>query len=179
VRVAGKGLVLEATYDEPRHDAIEVGALMRTALVTGGGMCAGAIAGYAFDLGWVTVTPRASACREHAENDFVASATDDFTVEAAVGHAWKVFGVELGVQIQGGAAMLHQSFTTTGMAPARTSAAPLFGGGASIAVPLGHGFRASLDAELDTFVLRETDNTTTSWTPTLGVGSVLAIGWVR
>ena len=178
VRVAGKGLALEATYEPPRHDAIAVGALVRTALVAGGGPCLGAAAGYAIDARWITITPRVSACREHADNAFVSSATDDFAFEAAVGHAWKLFGLELGVQVQGGAAVLHQSFTTTGMAPPRTSTAPLFGGGASIAVPLGHGLRASLDAEVDTFVLRQGDGMTASWTPTLGIGSVLAIGWV-
>jgi Caspase domain len=177
IRVAGKGLGVTAMYEPPRHDAVVVGGLMRSALVAGGGLCVGAVAGYAIDLPWVTVTPRVSGCREHADNAFVASTTDDFTAEAAVGHAWKVFGVELGLQVQTGVAMLHQEFTTTGMAPPRTSTAPLFGGGASIAVPLGRGFRASLDAELDTFVLREADNASASWTPTLGIGSVLAIGW--
>jgi hypothetical protein len=177
VRVAGKGLVLQAAIEPPRHDSIEVGALVRSALVTGGSPCAGAVAGYAIDAGWLAITPRISACREHADNAFVASATDDVTVEAAAGHAWKLWRLELGVQVQAGAAVLHQSFTTTGMAPPRTSSAPMFGGGASIGVPLGHGLRASLAAEIDTFVLRQGDGMTASWAPTLGIGSVLAIGW--
>src|SRR5262249_39492591 len=117
VRVAGKG---GPGFDLPRHDAIEAGVLARTALVDGGDTCTGAIAGYAIDLGWVTLAPRLSACRERAANAFVGTTTDDFTADARVAHAWHVSRVAFTVQAEAGGAVLHQHFTTTGVAPART-----------------------------------------------------------
>jgi hypothetical protein len=177
VRVAAKGASLVA--EAPRHDAIEAGFLMRTALVAGGDPCTGAIAGYAFDLGWISLAPRISACREHAHNAFLDSATDDVTADARVAHAWNVAGVTLTAQVQSGVAVLHQSFATTGIAPARTIGAAFFGGGGSVALALGHGAAASLAAEVDSFVMRRDDGMATHWDSTLGVGAVLGIGVTR
>jgi hypothetical protein len=151
VRVAAKGASLVA--EAPRHDAIEAGFLVRTALVAGGDPCAGAIAGYAIDLGWISVTPRVSACRERTHNAFLSTATDDITADARI--------------------------ATTGIAPARTIGAGCFGGGGSIAVALGHGASASLAAEVDTFVLRRDDSMATRWDSTLSFGAVLGIGVTR
>jgi hypothetical protein len=174
VRVAAKG---EGFAQPPRHDAVEASFLVRTPLVDGGDVCTGAIAGYAFDLGWVTLTPRVSGCVEHARNAFVATATDDLTADARVAHAWHVGPLALTVQAEVGAAVLRQSFTTTGMAPPRTIGAGLFGAGASVAVPLGHGASASLATELDTFVMRRDDAMSSSITPTLGISAMAGIGW--
>ena len=173
VRVAAKGLGLVAPE---RHDAVEAGFLVRTPLVAGGDLCTGAIAGYAFDLAWVTVTPRLSACRERARNAFVAADTDEVTADARVAHAWRISRITLAAQVQGGAAMLHQQFATAGVAPPRTTAAGFFGTGGSIAVRLGHGASASLATEVDAFVLRRADAMTTRWDTTLGIGAVVALG---
>ncbi len=177
VRVAAKGASLVAAA--PRHDAVEAGVLMRTALVAGGDLCAGAIAGYAIDLGWISVTPRVSACRERARNAFLSTATDDFTADARIAHAWTLASITLTAQVETGGAMLHQSFATTGIAPARTIGAGFFGGGGSVAVALGHGASASLAAEVDTFVLRRDDSMATRWDSTLSFGAVLGIGVTR
>jgi hypothetical protein len=177
VRVAAKGASLVA--EAPRHDAIEAGFLVRTALVAGGDPCAGAIAGYAIDLGWISVTPRVSACRERTHNAFLSTATDDITADARIAHAWTIAAVTLTAQVETGGAMLHQSFATTGIAPARTIGAGCFGGGGSIAVALGHGASASLAAEVDTFVLRRDDSMATRWDSTLSFGAVLGIGVTR
>lgn len=167
VRVAAKG-----ARARPSHDAIEAGFLVRTPLVAGGDLCSGAIAGYAIDLGWVTVTPRLSACRERARNAFLSTATDDVAADTRVAHAWRVGGVSITAQVEAGAAMLHQSFATMGVAPARTVGAAYFGGGGSVAVALGHGAAAGLATELDSFVLRRD----TGMASTLSVGAVLALG---
>jgi hypothetical protein len=171
VRVAEKGVVVR-----PRHDAVEAGMLVRTALVDGGDPCFGAVAGYALDLGPITITPRFSACREHARNAFVATATDDFATDARVAYAWHLARFAFTAQIEAGGAMLHQHFETTGMAPSRTVGAISFGGGGSVGLALGHGASAALAGELDTFVLRRDDGMTTRWEPTPSVSAVFALG---
>ena len=172
VRVAEKG----GTVARARHDAVEAGFIARTPLVAGAEPCAGAIAGYAFDLGWISVTPRVSACRESSRNAFVSSATDDVAADARVAHAWHVSRVELALQAQAGAALLHQSFVTTGVAPPRTIGAAFFGAGGRAAVALGRRATASVATELDTFVFRRDDAMTSRWAPTLSLSAIVALG---
>ncbi len=139
VRVAAKGEAIAP----PRHDALEASVLVRTPLVDGGDMATGAIATAARS----TSAGRNAAgveLRGHARNAFVATATDDVTADARVAHAWHVGPVAASLQVELGAAVLHQSFATAGMAPPRTIGAGLFGAGASLAVPIGHGAAASL-----------------------------------
>jgi hypothetical protein len=171
VHVANKGTLAR----RPRRDSIEAGFVVRTPLVAGGAPCVGAIAGYVFDLSWISVTPRVSACRERAQNDFVSSATDDIAADARVAHAWRVGPVELTAQVQAGAALLRQTFATTGIAPARAVGAAFFGGGARAAIELGHRASASVAAELDTFVLRRDDAMSVRWESTLGACAVLGL----
>ena len=171
VQVAGKGARVRA-----RHDAVEAGLLVRTALVPGGDPCAGAIAGYAIDLGVVSVTPRISACREHARNAFVEAATDDVAVDARIAHGWTFGPLALAAQVEVGGAVLHQSFSTAGVAPARSSGAAYFGGGGSLALALGRGAAVSVGAEVDTFVLRRDAQMSSRWEPTLGGSAMVALG---
>ncbi len=172
VRVAAKGAL-----ERPRRDAIEASMLVRTPLVDGGALCAGAIAGDAFDLGWVTVTPRLSGCRERASNAFVTSASDDFTGDARVAHAWHVGPFALALGAERGAGLVHQQFATTGIAPPRTIGAALFGAGTAIGVALGHGATASVATEVDTFVMRKDEGMTAAWSPILGVSVMAGVGW--
>lgn len=172
VEVAAKG-----GFAMPRiPDAVEAGALVRTALIDGGDPCLGAIAGYAISLAWLTVTPRFSACREHVANAFVATATDDLVGDVRLSHAWRVAAWTFAVQVEAGGALLHQRFTTEGNAPARTSTGALFGGGGSVELDFAHDFYASLAGEVDSFVLHRDDMTTTRWEPVLAIGGVLAVG---
>ena len=173
-RLAAKGGSLVRPYE--RHDAIEAGFLMRTPLVDGGDACTGAIAGYAIDLAWITVTPRLSACRERARNTFVTQATDDLTADARIAHAWQLARLSVTAQIEVGGAVLHQRFATAGIAPARTAGAALFGGGGSVSMPIGFGASASLATEVDTFVLRRDDGMTSRWQPTLSISAMIALG---
>ena len=169
VRVANKGA-------RPRRDAIEAGLLVRTPLVEGGDGCAGAIAGYAFDLAWVTITPRLAACRERARNAFVSSSTDDVTLDIRVAHAWQLGPVSLAAQVQVGGAALRQRFATEGNAPSRTIGAAFFGAGARIGVALGRSMSASLATEVNSFVLRHGDRMEAGWESTLAIGAVLVLG---
>jgi hypothetical protein len=170
VQVAAKGAL------RVRRDWIEAGLLVRTPLVAGGDACLGAVAGYALDLGVLTVTPRISACREDAQNAFVAAATDDLAADARVSHAWQLGTVALTAQVEAGGAVIHQSFTTEGVAPARTTVAPYFGGGGSVAIALGRGATASVTGEVDTFVLRRDAQMSSRWEPTLSLSAVVALG---
>jgi len=175
VRVAAKGGVIVV----PRHNAVEAGALARSPLIDGGEPCVGAIAGYLIDLAWLTVTPRLSACRERARNAFVTSATDDVAADVRLAHAWRFGRLALVAQVQLGGAILHQQFTTSGIAPPRTSGAGFFGAGGTLGVALGGGVSASIATEVNSFVLqrdRDPDAMTTRWQSTLNITGVLAIG---
>lgn len=134
--------------------------LLRTPLVAGGDACTGALAAYAFDLDWISLAPRVSACREHAQNAFVATDTDDFAADARVAHAWHLARFTATAQVEAGGAVLHQHFTTAGMAPPRTVAAASFGGGGSLALDVARGVSASLAGEVDTFVMRNENRMT-------------------
>ncbi|MEP6861353.1 MAG: caspase family protein [Deltaproteobacteria bacterium] len=172
IEVAAKGAIVV-----PRiPDAVEAGALVRTALIDGGDPCVGAIAGYAISLAWLTLTPRFSACREHVANTFVATATDDVVADVRLSHAWHAAAWTFAVQVEAGGAVLHQHFTTEGNAPARTSAGALFGGGGSVELALAHDFYASLAGEVDSYILHQDDMPTTRWAPVLALGGVLAVG---
>lgn len=170
VQVAAKGAL------RVRRDWAFAGLLVRTPLVAGGDACLGAVAGYALELGVLTVAPRISACREHAHNAFVSAATDDVAADARISHAWQLGPVALVAQVETGAAVLYQSFTTEGVAPARTTVAPYFGGGSSVAVGLGRGASASVTGEVDTFVLRRDAQMSSRWEPTLSLSAVVALG---
>ncbi|HEV7557027.1 MAG TPA: caspase family protein [Kofleriaceae bacterium] len=172
VRVAAKGAILEA----PRHDSIEAGVMLRTPIVDGGDACTGAIAGYSFDLGWIAVTPRFSACRERARNAFLTTTTDDLVADVRASHAWHLGPLSIAPQVQVGGAMLHQSFDTTGIAPARSTAAALFGAGGVVGVALGSRAAVTLATELDSFVLRHGDGMSPGWQPVLTLSTVLGLG---
>jgi hypothetical protein len=161
---------------EPRHDGIEAGFTMRTPLVDGGGLCTGAIAGYVIDLGWVRVTPRVAACRERAANAFVSAATDEFSGDVRVAHAWELGPVTLAAQAQLGGAMLHQSFDTAGTAPPRMTGALAFGGGGQAAIEVMRGVSARVAAEADSYVMRRDDAMATRWETTLALRAVFALG---
>ncbi|MBA3500149.1 MAG: caspase family protein, partial [Deltaproteobacteria bacterium] len=173
VRVASKGL------ERVRRDSIEAGLLARTPIVDGGDFCLGVVAGYAIDLGWVTVTPRLAACRERSENAFLATATDELTADARVSHVWVLGRISLTAQVQLGAAMLHQRFATEGNAPSRTISGALFGAGGSVGVALGAGTSLHLATELNSFVLRRGDAMAAHWDSTLSLGAVLSVGVQR
>ena len=174
VHVAAKGATLA-----PRvPDAVEAGFLVRTSLVSGGDACTGAVAGYAIALANLTLTPRLTACRERARNAFLGESTDEVAADARLSHAWRWARVSLAAQVELGGALLHQRFATTGMAPARTTGAAVFGGGGSVGIALGHGASLGLASELDTFVMRRADASTmpATWRPTLAISALLSVG---
>lgn len=167
VQVAAKG----ARPLEPA--AVEAGALLRSPVIAGSDTCMGAIAGYAMPLGWVTITPRVSECRERSTNAFVAAATDTIVGDVRVSHAWRIAPLTLSLQVQAGAAVMHQHFTTEGAAPSRTSTGGLFGGGASVELAITHAIYASLAAEVESFVV---DREHMGWGPVITLGGVLGAG---
>jgi hypothetical protein len=170
-RVAAKG-AFGVPMMESRPDAIETGFVVRTPLVAGGDPCAGAIAGYAIALAWLTITPRVSACRESARNDVLTVTTDHVTADARVGHSWQLGAIALGAHVQLGGAVLHQHFDTMGLAPARTTAAAFFGAGGSLDVAVATHTRASLSTEVDSFVLQKQDGMRSQ----LSVAAILGVG---
>jgi len=160
-----------------RQDAVSLALIGRTALLDGGDRCAGARAGYAIALPWITLTPALTACREHLENTFVATRLTEVSASLAATHVWDVgrFALALGGRLGGG--MLREDFTTTGIAPARSEAAlsfALIGGGALRVSP---GLELVLELDVASYLFRAADaRGAVRWaTPlTLGVGLGLA-----
>ncbi len=171
VRVAAKG-----TIEKPRRDSIEAGLIVRSPQVDGGTACSGAIAGYAFDLRWVTISPRISACRERAANAFLSSTSDGVTLDARISHAWTFGPVALSAQVQLGGAAVHQRFSTMGLAPSRTTGALLFGAGAGFSIALGRNVSANLAAELTSYTLQRDE---IGWDTSLGATAIAGIGVSR
>lgn len=170
-RVAAKGASVIEVAERP--DAIETGFVMRTPLVAGGDPCAGAIAGYAIALAWLTITPRLSACREQARNEILTVVTDHVAADARLGHTWPLGGlVAVGAQVQVGGALIHQRFDTMGLAPPRTSAAAFFGAGATLELAVSRRTRATLGGEVNSFVLEKQDGMRSQ----LSIAGVLGLG---
>jgi hypothetical protein len=160
-----------------RQDGIEAGLAMRTPLLDGGGACLGAIAGYVIDLAWFSVTPRIGVCRERAQNEFVATSSDELAGTVRVAHVWDVGRFALSAQVQAGAALLHQRFDSTGTAPSRTTGALSFGGGGQVGFDVARGIEARFAAELDTYTMRrDVDAMTVNRVTTLTLRAVIALG---
>jgi hypothetical protein len=119
---------------QPRQSSVSAGIAMRTGLLDGSGPCAGAIASYAIALPRITVAPRIGLCREHAANDLLDVAITELSASVNVAHVWDVAGVGFSLGGELGGAVLHEAYTTTGVAPSRTTAALSFGvtGGAAL-----------------------------------------------
>ncbi len=171
VRVAGKGVI--ARIERPRRDAIETGLIVRSPLVEHGEACTGAIAGYAFDLGWVTIAPRVAACRERAANAFLASTTDAVTLDARIAHAWSLGPISLSAGIQLGGAALRQRFSTMGRAPSRTTGVAVFGASAGVGVAVTRDVVANVLVELDSYTLQRDPM---RWDTSLGATAMFGIG---
>lgn len=152
----------------------------RTAVLGGGGMCTGARAGYAIALPGITLTPSLAACREHLANPFVATTLTEVSASMAATHAWDIGRIALSLGGRLGGSLLHEQFTTSGVAPPRSQAALRFAliGGAALRVV--SGLEVVLDVDLASYLFRRADaRGMVRWTAplSLGAGAGFAYAW--
>ena len=97
-------------------------AAARTGLVSGDRPCVGGLAGWAWELPQVSISPRVELCRSASDHRVLGSTTYAASAELRVSHAWDLPVVTLDLGASAGAGALRTSYETTGTAPARTTA---------------------------------------------------------
>jgi hypothetical protein len=103
----------------------DAAAAVRSSLPNGGRPCWGAQLGYHLDFPSITLAPRFGVCKSGFENDVVEATSVEYALTLAAEHAWDLSWTTLALGAGAGAAIHHQSFTSTGVAPDRVSISPL------------------------------------------------------
>lgn len=164
-----------------RVHGVRAGYRARGPLADGFDACHGAFAQYALELRALTLAPRISACRAAFANDSLSGTRDELDLELRVARAWDGRRATLELGVGAGAALLHQQFTTDGLAPARTTVAGHVGAAAGVIVDGPRGTYAAADAGVTAYAFREQppDMTTPTWVArlTLGVSVGLGLRW--
>jgi uncharacterized caspase-like protein len=137
-----------------RQDAIELAVFGRTTIVQGGGLCAGARAGYAIALPWITLTMSLGACREHLANTFVSTTLTEATAGLSAAHVWDLGPLAFSFGGRLSASVLHEKFATTGLAPSRSQAAASFALAGGAALRIAPGIDLTLDLDLASYLFR-------------------------
>jgi hypothetical protein len=103
-------------------DGAIAAASVRTGLVSGAGPCLGALAGWAWELPQISISPRIELCRSGLDSRWLSSTTYATSAELRVSHAWDLPRVTLDLGASAGAGVQRTSYDTTGDAPPRTTA---------------------------------------------------------
>jgi hypothetical protein len=146
------------------HD-IEAGYFLRTPMKNAATVCQGGFAGYtqhwpSFDLG-----ARADGCIASASNSTLSSNDDELGGELRAARSWDFPFITVGVGLGLGASWLHQSFTTTGVAPARNSLAGRFAVNLSLSVPLTWGLSVIAESSGLAYVFEQLVGNATEYGP--------------
>jgi hypothetical protein len=163
-----------------RQDAVAFAIVGRTAVLDGGGLCAGARVGYAIALPWITITPALAMCRERMANPFISTTLIELAASATAAHVWDVGRLGLGAGLRVGGSLLHERFSTTGDAPPRSEAALTFALTARASLQVTSRLELAVDAELASYLFRQAQmRGQVRWaTPlALGGGFGLAYAW--
>jgi hypothetical protein len=179
-RLARKG----GTGRDHAH-SLSLGYELRSPLWVGGGYCHGARAGYALDLPELTLGGGVAGCRATFENATLGARADELGLHLTVKRVMDLSGFSLSAGLDAGLTWLHQSFDTSGLAPARDSLGGHVGAVVGGTVELSSGFYLLLEVtgQLQVFKSRERlaersraedveENLTAvfAWRPLLGVG---------
>jgi len=135
----------------------QVGYFVHTALSNSASPCNGLFVAYPLELSHLSITPQLDYCRADYRNDTLAADDDEFAVALRLSHAWDLpfFTIDLG--LGAGAALLRQSFASTGRAPDLLSAALLLSAGVALSHDLPKGFYVLARVDAQTYFYRQTD----------------------
>jgi hypothetical protein len=133
----------------------ELGYRVRTPLWSGASVCHGPYVGWAIDLESLSIVPRLGACRSTFENEIVSARADEIDLEVRAVHAFDVSRVTFELGLSGGGGLLLQRFSTTGVAPTRSSFALEAGAIAGVRFDLPLGLNLGLDVAGLLYVFRQ------------------------
>lgn len=178
-RIAYARLVRKGSSEHTVSQGPQAGYRFRTGLDRGSAICHGLFAGWAIESEHLSFAPRLSACRATFSNDVLTTTQDQLDVELRVSHAWDLPRITLDLGASLGAGILHQSFTTRGMAPDRTSFLGEISVGLGATFDLPVGLYALTEVSAQTYFFEQQEGQTTSATslaaafavrPTFGIG---------
>jgi hypothetical protein len=129
--------------------AAELGASARSTLPNADGPCFGAMFAYRATLEAITLAARAGYCSSGYQNAVLDASTDEYAFDAGAEHAWDFAPGTLAVALAAGATLVHQSFTTRGLAPSRTAASPYVAAGGRLSRELSERLFAVLDVRAE------------------------------
>ena len=159
--------------------SLEAEARVRTSLVSDAGLCPGVAVGLAIALRPITLVPRVAWCRTGYTNGGLQATTDQLDIELQGSHVWDLAPVSIEVGLTIGAALLNQSFTTSGTAPPRTTAALQLTPAVSVSRDLGARTYIYLTVAGATYLFKNeaTATETTSFGPSFAVRVALGVGY--
>ncbi|MBP9113115.1 MAG: caspase family protein, partial [Polyangiaceae bacterium] len=177
-RVDYARLVRKGGGDRSLVHGFALGAQLRTPIESEGTACFGAYLGYKLHFRALTLEPRLGWCQSRFENVRVESVSQAFDLGLRVSRSWDVsfFSFDMGLSL--GAGLFHQSFTTAGRAPDRTS---LVGSGSAFVgatVPLGRGFELSLGLEGALYAMSIREGSSESFRALPALRGTMGFGWL-
>lgn len=178
-RLAYARLVRKGEGEQQAVTALEAEARMRSSLISDSGLCAGVGVGLSIALRTVTLTPRVAWCRSGFETTGLDATVDQYDVELSATHVWDLRAVSLEAGVTIGGALLHQSFKTTGTAPARTTAALQLSPAVAVTRELGARTYLFLTISGATYLFKSEDtaNGQSSFGPSFAVRAGLGFGY--
>ncbi|MEA2695992.1 MAG: hypothetical protein QOI66_263 [Myxococcales bacterium] len=118
----------------------QAGYLFHTALSNSQSTCQGGFLAYPFEFREVSIAPGLDYCRAGFTNTSLSATVDEFGLGVRASHAWDLPFLTVDLGAHAGGAILRQTFTTQGQAPAHASAAFTLGAGLTVMRDLWQGF---------------------------------------
>jgi len=178
-RTAYARLVRKGEGNRDSALSLEAEVRVRTALMNDAGVCPGLGVGMAIALRSITLVPRVAWCQSGYTNEGLHATTNEWDLELQGSYVWDVGPVSIELGLIVGATFFHQSFSTTGTAPPRTTAALELSPIVGVSRDLGSRTYLYLSVAGATYLYsHETTVTgTTQFGPSFAVRVALGFGW--
>ena len=159
--------------------SLEAEVRVRTALLTDSGVCPGVGVGLAIALHSITLVPRVAWCQSSYFNEGLRATTSDWDFELQGTYVWDLAPVSIELGLIVGGSLFHQSFSTTGTAPSRTTGALQLAPIVGVSLDLGSRTYLYVSVAGATYLFKnETTATgTTHFGPSFAVRVALGFGW--
>jgi len=159
--------------------SLEAEVRVRTALLTDSGVCPGVGVGLAIALHSITLVPRVAWCQSSYSNEGLRATTSDWDFELQGTYVWDLAPVSIELGLIVGGSLFHQSFSTTGTAPSRTTGALQLAPIVGVSLDLGSRTYLYVSVAGATYLFKnETTATgTTHFGPSFAVRVALGFGW--
>jgi hypothetical protein len=167
----GRGEIL------PGITGVFAGPAVQSAIIEGASPCVGATVGAAWVRADITLSPRLGACRGEFANETLTATTTALALDLRVAKAWDLHRVTLDVGVTVGGELLRETFTTRGVAPARTAGAIHVDAGVGALLPVAARLFLTTEIAAQThFFTVEAQAGTRDLTARFALRGVLAFG---